>query len=210
MRIDNLHDFYIAVLEQRVDADAVIEQLVMRSRHPEAAESARAKEGARSLFSKFVSTARDIASGISVLGTSDNFLHQYAKCCNPIPGDEIVGFVTIGEGIKIHRKDCRNIVSLRLAESERVVDVEWPGSSLADFLVAIHVSGKDRAGLLSDVTHAISKYQNTNIRSVNMDSKGQLFDGQIMLYVKNTEHLVRLIDRIRKVPGILDVERFMG
>jgi len=210
MRIDNLHDFYIDVLEQRVDADAVIEQLVMRSRHPEAGESARAKEGARSLFSKFVSTARDIASGISVLGTSDNFLHQYAKCCNPIPGDEIVGFVTIGEGIKIHRKDCRNIVSLRLAESERVVDVEWPGSNGADFLVAIHVSGKDRAGLLSDVTHAISNYQNTNIRSVNMDSKGQLFDGQIILYVKNTEHLVRLIDRIRKVPGILDVERFMG
>jgi (p)ppGpp synthase/HD superfamily hydrolase len=157
-----------------------------------------------------VSTARDIASGISVLGTSDNFLHQYAKCCNPIPGDDIVGFVTIGEGIKIHRKDCRNIVSLRLAESERVVDVEWPGSNGADFLVAIHVSGKDRAGLLSDVTHAISNYQNTNIRSVNMDSKGQMFDGQIILYVKNTDHLLRVIDRIRKVPGILDVERFMG
>lgn len=210
LRIDNLHNFYVAVLEQRLDADAVIEQLIMRSRHPEAEESVRAKEGGQSLFSKFVSTARDIASGISVLGTSDNFLHQYAKCCNPIPGDEIVGFVTIGEGIKIHRKDCRNIVSLRLAESERVVEVAWPKSNGADFLVAIHVSGKDRAGLLSDVTHAISNYQNTNIRSVNMDSKGQMFDGQIILYVKNTDQLLRLIDRIRKVPGILDVERFMG
>jgi RelA/SpoT family (p)ppGpp synthetase len=210
LRIDNLHDFFLGVLEQRIDAEAVLEQLVMRTHRPDAAESSRVKEESRSLFSKFVSTARDIASGISILGTSDSFMHQYAKCCNPIPGDEIVGFVTIGEGIKIHRKDCRNIISLRLAESERVVDVEWPRAGGADFLVAIHVSGKDRAGLLSDVTHAISNYQNTNIRSVNMDSKGQLFDGQIILYVKNTEHLLRILDRIRKVPGIIDAERFIG
>jgi len=137
-------------------------------------------------------------------------MHQYAKCCNPIPGDEIVGFVTIGEGIKIHRKDCRNIISLRLAESERIVDVRWPNDSTTDFLVAIRVAGKDRAGLLSDVTHAISNVQNTNIRSVNMDSKGPLFDGQIILYVKNTEHLMKIVDKIKKVEGILEVERFQG
>jgi len=210
MRMDNLHDFYAALLEQRVDADALIEQLIMRSRRPEGSESARGREESGSLFSKFVTTARDIASGISILGSSDSFMHQYAKCCNPIPGDEIVGFVTIGEGIKIHRKDCRNVVSLRLAESERIVEVDWPGGNGADFLVAIRVSGKDRAGLLSDVTHAISNYQNTNIRSVNMDSKGPLFDGQIILYVKNTEHLVRVLDRIRKVDGIMEAERFFG
>jgi len=164
----------------------------------------------RSLFTKFVDTARDIASGISILGTSDSFMHQYAKCCNPIPGDEIVGFVTVGEGIKIHKKDCKNIVMLRLAESERIVDVEWPKAQGADFLVAIRISGKDRTGLLSDVTHAISNVQNTNIRSVNMDSKGSLFDGQIILYVKNTDHLTKIVDKIKKVAGIEEVERFQG
>lgn len=210
LRIDNLHDFYVALLDQRIDADSLIEQLVMRSRSPQGAESVRGKEEPHSLFSKFITTARDIASGISILGASDSFMHQYAKCCNPIPGDEIVGFVTIGEGIKIHRKDCRNVVSLRLAESERMVEVDWPQGNAADFLAAIRVSGKDRSGLLSDVTHAISNYQNTNIRSVNMDSRGPMFDGQIILYVKNTDHLMRVIDRIRKVDGIIEVERFSG
>lgn len=210
IRIDNLQKFYIAILEQRIDADAIIEQLVMRSKHPETGEPGRGKEESKSLFSRFVNTARDIAGGISVLGSSDNFMHQYAKCCNPIPGDAIVGFVTVGEGIKIHRKDCKNVISLRLAESERMVEVEWPKTNGSDFMAAIHVAGKDRPGLLSDVTHAISTFQNTNIRSVNMDSKGLLFDGQIILYVKNTDHLDRVIDKIKKVEGILEVERFVG
>lgn len=210
IHIDNLQEFYLYLLEQRLDSDAVIEQLVVRAKHPEAVESGRGKEHARSLFTKFVDTARDFASGISILGTNETFLHQYAKCCNPIPGDDIVGFVTVGEGIKIHRKDCKNIVSLRLAESERVVEVDWPDKQTADFLVAIHIAGKDRAGLLSDVTHAISNVQSTNIRSVNMDSKGPMFDGQIILYVKNTDHLVKIMDRIKRVDGIVEVERFQG
>jgi len=74
----------------------------------------------------------------------------------------------------------------------------------------VHVSGKDRPGLLSDVTHAISTFQNTNIRSVNMDSKGPIFDGQIILFVKDTEHLARIIEKIKKVPGIIEVDRFVG
>jgi len=210
VHIDNLQQFYLSLLDEGVDSDALIEQLVMRLKHPESVESGRSKDMPRSLFTKFVDTARDIASGISILGTSDSFMHQYAKCCNPIPGDEIVGFVTVGEGIKIHKKDCKNIVMLRLAESERIVDVEWPKAQGADFLVAIRISGKDRTGLLSDVTHAISNVQNTNIRSVNMDSKGSLFDGQIILYVKNTDHLTKIVDKIKKVAGIEEVERFQG
>ena len=210
VHIDNLQQFYLSLLDEGIDSDALIEQLVMRLKHPESVESGRSKDMPRSLFTKFVDTARDIASGISILGTSDSFMHQYAKCCNPIPGDEIVGFVTVGEGIKIHKKDCKNIVMLRLAESERIVDVEWPKAQGADFLVAIRISGKDRTGLLSDVTHAISNVQNTNIRSVNMDSKGSLFDGQIILYVKNTDHLTKIVDKIKKVAGIEEVERFQG
>jgi (p)ppGpp synthase/HD superfamily hydrolase len=210
IHLDNLQQFYLALLDEEIDSDALVEQLVMRAKHPESVDSARNKELPRSLFSKFVNTARDIASGISVLGSTDSFMHQYAKCCNPIPGDEIVGFVTVGEGIKIHRKECKNIVMLRLAESERIVEVGWPQKQTADFLVAIRVAGKDRPGLLSDVTHAISIVQNTNIRSVNIDSKGTLFDGQIILYVKNTEHLVKIVDKIKKVNGIIEVERFQG
>ena len=209
LKVSNLQDFYIGIAEQRLDPDGVIEQLVARGKQA-GAEGQKSVEQAESLFSKFVSTAREVASGISMFGSSDSFMHQYAKCCNPIPGDPIVGFVTVGEGIRIHRKDCKNAITFRLAESERLVDVEWPSSNGSEFLAAVRITGKDRPGLLSDVTHAISTLQNTNIRSVNVDSKGSLFDGQIILYVRNTEHLARLIDRIRKVEGITEVERFLG
>jgi (p)ppGpp synthase/HD superfamily hydrolase len=137
-------------------------------------------------------------------------MHQYAKCCNPIPGDDIIGFVTTGEGIKIHRKDCKNIISLRLAESARIVDVGWPPANGADFITGIHIGGEDRPALLNDITHVISTYQNTNIRSVHMDSKDALFDGKVILYVKDKDHLERIIEKIKRIPGIQTVERFSG
>jgi (p)ppGpp synthase/HD superfamily hydrolase len=97
-----------------------------------------------------------------------------------------------------------------MTESERIVEVGWPSANGADFIAGIRVYGKDRPGLLSDVTHAISSYQNTNIRSVNIDSRASMFEGQIILFVKNTEHLARVVEKIKKVQGIIDVERFFG
>ncbi len=101
-------------------------------------------------------------------------------------------------------------MSLRLAESSRIVEVGWPLSNEADFITGIHIGGEDRPALLSDITHVISMYQNTNIRSVNMDSKDSFFDGKVILYVKNTDHLSRIIEKIKRIPGIQSVERFSG
>jgi GTP diphosphokinase / guanosine-3',5'-bis(diphosphate) 3'-diphosphatase len=208
-RIDNLQSFYIDIAENRLDPDIFIEDMIVRPK-TSADEAEKPADETSSLFKKFLTSARELTSGISVLGTNDNFLHQYAKCCNPIPGDAIVGFVTIGEGIKIHRKDCKNVISKRMAESERIVEVSWPSANAVDFIAALRVYGKDRPGLLSDVTHAISSYQNTNIRSVNIDSRASMFEGQIILYVKNTDHLFRVVDKIKRVAGIIEVERFFG
>ncbi len=210
LKYSDVQDFYLALADQTAEADTVLEQYLVRNRKGEGAAQASEAEESGSLFAKFVNTARDIASGISVLGMNDNFMHQYAKCCNPIPGDLIVGFVTTGEGIKIHRKDCRNVVSLRLAESARIVEVGWPPANEADFIAGVHVSGEDRPGLLNDVTHAISTVMNTNIRSVNMDSKGAYFDGQVILYVTDIDHLAKIIEKLRRVPGVTLVERFTG
>lgn len=209
LRIDNLQTFFISIFEEKIDPDELIEQLVLRAKH-QPAESEKGAESPKTLFKKFVTTARDIASGISVLGNRESFMHQYAKCCNPIPGDDIVGFVTVGEGIKIHRRDCQNALSLRLAESERIVEVDWPRENGGDFLAALHVTGKDRFSLLSDITRVISAYENTNIRSVNMDSKGDMFDGQIILYVRNTDHLSKIVEKLKKIEGVLAVDRFSG
>jgi RelA/SpoT family (p)ppGpp synthetase len=202
-------EFFTAIADQKVELDSLVEQFVLRTKTPNA-EGGETEIPNDTLFDKFVNTARDITSGISLFGMNDNFMHQYAKCCNPIPGDEIVGFVTTGEGIKIHRKECRNIVSLRLAESARVVDVSWPQTNTVDFIAGLHITGEDRPGLLSDITHAIAGYQNTNIRSANVDSKGTFFDGKIIVYVKDIIHLSRVVDKVKKVQGVLAVERYSG
>lgn len=209
IKIDNLQDFYIDIAEHRLDVDIFIEDMIVRGKHA-GEDGDKRVDDSESLFKKFIHSARELTSGISILGGSDNFMHQYAKCCNPIPGDDIVGFVTIGEGIKIHRKDCKNVLSKRMAESERIVEVSWPPANGADFIAALRVYGKDRPGLLSDVTHVIASYQNTNIRSVNIDSRGAMFEGQIILFVKNTDHLARVVEKIKRVEGIIEVERFFG
>lgn len=208
LKFNDVQDFYLAIVNQKIDVDTALEQYAIRTKHPTADTVTQIVDD--SLFDKFINTARDITSGISILGMNDNFMHQYAKCCNPIPGDDIIGFVTTGEGIKIHRKDCKNVVSLRLIESARMVDVSWPPTNGADFITGIHIGGEDRPGLLNDITHVISTYQNTNIRSVNMDSKGSLFDGKVILFVKDTDHLARIIEKLKRIPGVESVERFSG
>ena len=207
-RINNTQDFYLGITTQAIDPDAMIGLLIEKTKRPAAEQDQKGENGASLLFDRFVKSARSITSGISLFGTHDNFMHNYAKCCNPIPGDEIVGFITTGEGLKIHRKDCRNVASMRLNDEERIVEVSWPPTNDVDFIVGIKLSGQDRSGLLNEITHAISTYNNTNIRSVNIATKDSLFDGQFILYVKNTEHLTGIVDRLKRLKGITKVERF--
>lgn len=200
--------FFAAVAEEKIDLDAAIETFLLQTKEKESQPAT--EEEKETLFHKFVTTARELVTTISIGGEKDKFLYQHAKCCNPIPGDDIIGFITTGEGIKIHRKDCKNILTLRLAESARIVEVSWPPSNGADYIAGIHVAGDDRPGVLSDITHAISSYQNTNIRSVNMDTKGNIFDGKIILYVKDVDHLNRIMEKLRRIPNVTTVERFTG
>ena len=207
-RINNTQDFYLGITTQTVDPDAMIGLLIEKTKRPASEIDQKGENGASLLFNRFVKSARSITSGISLFGTHDNFMHNYAKCCNPIPGDEIVGFITTGDGLKIHRKDCRNVASMRLNDEERIVEVSWPPTDDVDFIVGVKLSGQDRSGLLNEITHAISTYNNTNIRSVNIATKDSLFDGQFILYVKNTEHLTGIVDRLKRLKGITKVERF--
>jgi len=207
LKLNDLQDFYLSIRNEKLDADEIIEQYITRNKQQ--VEEIPHTESLQTLVSKFLTTARDVKTNISILGMDDRFMHQYAKCCNPIPGDEIIGFITTGAGIRIHKKDCKNIESLRLAESERIVEVAWPSISNADFLAGIHITGEDRHGLLADITHAISSYQNTNIKSVNVDSKGTSFEGTFILYVKNVDHLNHIIERVKLVSGVAKVERIV-
>jgi (p)ppGpp synthase/HD superfamily hydrolase len=205
-KFDNLQSFYFAVKNETVDPDMIIAELTDTAKPAE--QTGAKPEDTSSLFNKFVESARSITSGISIFGAKGNLLYTYAKCCHPIPGDDIVGYVTTGEGIKIHRKDCRNIVSNPRSSETRIVHVTWPEITSADFIAGIRISGNDRSGLLNEVTNAISNFQNTNIRSVTVNTKDSFFEGHFVLYVKDIAHLNQIIDRIKRVKNVTKVERF--
>jgi RelA/SpoT family (p)ppGpp synthetase len=206
-RIDNLGMFYLALRQEKLNPDDIIAELQEEQKHPQQVVQEEEKE--EGLFKKFISVARDVGGGGIVLnGSHDNFMHQYAKCCHPIPGDPVVGYVTTGEGIKIHRRTCRNIQMMIRMEPSRIMEVSWPSDQSATFVSGLKIAGTDRQGMLNDVTHAISSTQNTNIRSVNIDSENSIFEGTFIVDVQNTEHLKRLIEKLKKVPGIRSAERF--
>lgn len=205
LKIDDLQDFYLKLNREEINPDDIIHDIELKLKHPQ--PEAVKEQIAEGLFNRFLTTARNITGGISLFGAKDNFLHSYAKCCNPIPGDEIMGYVTKGEGIKIHTKSCRNFNLMAETDPQRVVEITWPTADSGEYVTAIYIAGEDRSGMLNEITHSISTYQNTNIRAVKIDVKDSMFEGTIMINVKNTEHLERIIERLRKIKGVLLTKR---
>jgi len=151
-------------------------------------------------------------------GESGDVQHDFARCCSPLPGDDIIGFVTQGSGIKIHRRNCRNIQRLLGDISEasesmrsRLIEVAWPRTPAGEYLGGIRMEGEDRPGVLNEIALAISNYENTNIRSVNIEAKPgtSVFSGSVLMTVRDLEHLERLIERVRKVRGVTAAERYV-
>jgi RelA/SpoT family (p)ppGpp synthetase len=177
-----------------------------------AQQQAAAQQQDLSIFDRFANRARsEAANGITLTGGSKTpLLYSYARCCNPVPGDDIVGVVTVGSGIKIHRAACKNIRSMLNdpAMQPRVVQVNWSAEESQNFLAAIRITGEDRTGMLNDITSAIVSYNNTNIRGVNIDSFDSIFEGVVTVYVRDKEHLERLFLKLRKIKGVRSVTRF--
>lgn len=134
--------------------------------------------------------------------------YTLAKCCNPIPGDTVFGFVTINEGIKIHRTNCPNSVELLSNHGNRVVKAKWTSQQEIAFLAGLRIIGTDRVGLMNDVTSIISSELKVNIRSITIETDQGIFEGTIMLYVNNTEHLEQLMMKLKNVLGVTRVQRF--
>lgn len=203
----NLGKFYWAISEQRVDPDEYLQKLreFLKPGSEKKEESAPIADS----MAPYLREARK-QTGILIQGKRDDLLYSYAKCCNPVPGDDVVGIVTIGEGVKIHRTQCNNIKKMQSDnKTERLIDVEWPSTEDgAEFLVGIQIMGEDRQGMISDLTHVISSYNNTNIRSFTIDTRDQMFDGKITVYVKNTYHLTRILEKIRRVRGVTSAVRY--
>jgi len=134
--------------------------------------------------------------------------YKLSKCCNPIPGDNVFGFVTVNEGIKVHRTTCPNAPELLANHGHRVVKAKWASQHQSAFLVGLRIIGTDRVGLINDVTAIISDELKVNMRSMSIDTVSGIFEGDIMLYVNDTRHLDLLITKLEKVDGVVKVSRF--
>jgi GTP pyrophosphokinase len=137
----------------------------------------------------------------------DKVDYTLAKCCNPISGDEVFGFVTINEGIKIHRAACPNSPELLSRHGDRVIKAQWTSQISMSFVVDLIIRGIDRVGLVNDVTRLISEKLQVNITGLNIGVKDGLFEGQISLMVQDTDHLDSLSAEMEQVPGVIEVER---
>ncbi len=198
-KYENHRQFFIAIAKGKVNLDDVL--LPKKEEDTTVAESTLE-------FDEFAQITRKDVGGILIDGKKTEMLYSYAKCCNPIPGDPIIGYITLGEGIKIHRKTCNNLLNLSAADSSKLIPVEWPYSEESYFVAGLIVKGEDRPGILNDIANTIVTYGNTNIKSLNINTNESNFEGTITLYVNNLEYLNKLIQRLKKVKGVYTIERF--
>ncbi|WP_026812729.1 RelA/SpoT family protein [Arenibacter certesii] len=137
----------------------------------------------------------------------DKLEYKLSQCCNPIPGDEVFGFVSVNEGIKVHKKNCPNAISLQSNYAYRIISAKWIDSSQEEFTVEIMLTGIDNLGLISQITEIISGNLNVNMRNLNFSTEGGTFTGRITLVVKNNIILKRVIEKLKQINGIDKVSR---
>lgn len=133
--------------------------------------------------------------------------YKLASCCNPIPGDDVFGFITISEGIKVHRKDCPNAISMQSNYAYRIIQAKWIDSSQEEFLAILEITGFDTLGLANEMTKVISNQMHVNIQSLSLSGDAGIFKGRITVIVQNNNVLKKLIDNIKKVDGVDKVTR---
>jgi GTP pyrophosphokinase len=204
LRYQDIDALYAAVGEGHVSAQHIVSKVVAAMGGVEGAT----EDLAEATSPTRVMRRRATDPGVVVVGTADVWV-KLAKCCTPVPGDPIIGFVTRGSGVSVHRTDCTNADSLT-ANPERLIDVEWAPSSASVFLVQLQVEALDRSRLLSDVTRVLSD-QHVNILSASVQtSRDRVAISRFTFEMGDPTHLDHVIKAVRRVDGVFDVYRVNG
>jgi GTP pyrophosphokinase len=140
--------------------------------------------------------------------SSDRIMYTLAKCCNPIPGDNVFGFVSTGKGLIIHRTSCPNAASLLANYAHRVVKTKWAKNKEISFLTGLKIIGMDDVGVINKITSIISGDLKINISAIAIESTEGLFEGSIKVFVHDKEELEELVSRLKQLNGIHSVDRF--
>lgn len=137
----------------------------------------------------------------------DNVDYKFARCCNPVYGDDILGFVSIGEGIKVHRKQCKNAIELVRRYPYRIVKTQWTNDGATSYQTVLNLTGKGEGNIITKITELISKDPHATLRAISINSAEGIFDGNITVLIDNTEHLSQLISRLKHIEGVMKVNR---
>lgn len=212
LRFPSLSMMLVALAKDEIRVDDIA-KAVMAPPEVQPPTTELPQRDAQQLFEEFAERARG-EKGMVIQGEASDIQYEFARCCSPLPGDAVIGFVTLGRGIKIHRRGCRNIQRLQFDTSDgsmrdRLVEIDWPSNDSAEYLGGIRVEGEDRPGILNEIALAVTSYRSTNIRSVNIETENNIFRGSVLVTVTSLEHLERLIERLKKVKGISAAERYV-
>lgn len=159
----------------------------------------------KQIYEIYFDDARDLKDnrkGLLINGQLTDVKYVYAKCCNPIPGDDVVGFISREGDLKIHRVNCNNTKHLARTDGERIIDVKWAKRPGGQFVGAVKIIGEDRVGMINDITNLISKSLKTNMKSVNVNSDSGMFEGTLILLVEDIKHLENVIQKLQNIEGV--------
>ena len=202
-------DFYKQLAEEKLDPNEVIEKYIEVRDHDQG-NAPQAPVRSAGEFTYANPDEEMVRRNDDVLVIDQNLRgidFQLAKCCNPIYGDKIFGFVTINGGIKIHRTDCPNAPELRRRFGYRMVRAKWSGKGASQYSITLRVVGNDDIGIVNNITSIISKDEKIVMRSINIDSHDGLFGGILVVQIDDTSRLEALIKKLRTVKGVKQVER---
>jgi GTP pyrophosphokinase len=205
LHLESIDGLYAAVGEGHVSTQSVLEKLIAGAQTEPETETT-GNDATPIVRGRRPRSSSD--SGVLVRGAPD-ILVKLAKCCTPVPGDPIVGFVTRGSGVSVHQANCHNVGSL-LDQPDRMIDVEWADTNKGVFLVQIQVEALDRSGLLSDITRVLSEHH-VNILSATVNtSQDRLAISRYVFEMGDTTHLDRVLNAVRRIDAVYDVYRVSG
>ncbi len=204
-KLPSVAELYYQIASEKIDRTRINIQEILDAEHVKPVEIIE-----KPIATEKAANNKVAADGIILGDDEKDMQYGFANCCNPIPGDEIFGFVTVGEGVKIHRTNCSNAIGLMSNYGYRIIKARWANDSLNKrkaFLTSISVEGIDSVGIVSTITDIISKQLQINMRSISITSNEGKFEGNIFLEVTDTKHLEDLMQAITAASPLISVHR---
>lgn len=203
-------DFYRAIAEEKQDVNQVLEAYLAQQRHERGEDEVETRSASEYVMQEETAQTSRNTNKDDVLVIDQN-LHgvdfQLAKCCRPIFGDDVFGFVSATGGIKIHRTDCPNAQAMRQRAPYRFVKARWSSKHGNQYSITLHIVGQDDMGIVNNITSIISKEEKMLMRSINIDSNDGLFSGHLTVMLEDTDRLNGLIRKLKTIKGVKNVTR---